>query len=292
MRKMISNYQNGNYKVVIFDDGTKIRFNDKDSLIPSFPESMDVKISNYCPFNCPQCHEGSSEQGEKGKILNHPFLKTLHRGTELAIGGGAVTYHQDLIPFLKQLKEYGLIPSITINQEEYDETKINVLVDNELIYGLGVSFTHYDSEVWDKILEIPNAVVHLIAGYHSPDVFRYFADKGAKILILGYKNWGRGEDYLQKHSSSIKSGIEEVRKMLPTLFTKCKVVSFDNLSLEQLNVREIIGEERWKEFYMGGDGQYTMYVDLVKNECAKSSTSSERFPLEMFDKVWESLKMK
>ena len=41
---------------------------------------------------------------------------------------------------------------------------------------------------------------------------------------------------------------------------------------------------------MGDDGQYTMYVDMVNREFAKSSTSTERWPLmddikPMFDKV-------
>lgn len=292
MKKLLSRYRNGNYNVAIFDDGTKIRYNNSNSLIPEFVESMDMKISNYCPFGCPMCHEKSSENGEYGKILHHPFIKTLHSGTELALGGGAVTYHPDLIPFLEELKEQGVLSSITINQREWEETKIDYLINNQLIYGLGVSFTNVDDEVWDKILSYPNAVVHLIAGYHSRDVFEYFANKGAKILILGYKNWGRGEDYFKNYSNQIKVRMRELKEILPTLFTKCKVVSFDNLSIKQLDIRTVIGEEKWKEFYMGDDGQYTMYVDMVKQECAKSSTSPDRFPLSEFNNLWNEIKAK
>lgn len=292
MKKLLSKYRNGNYNVAIFDDGTKIRYNNSNSLIPEFVESMDMKISNYCPFNCPMCHEKSSEDGEYGKILHHPFIKTLHSGTELALGGGAVTYHPDLVPFLEELKEQGVLPSITINQREWEETKINYLINNQLIYGLGVSFTNVDDEVWDKILSYPNAVVHLIAGYHSRDVFEYFANKGTKILILGYKNWGRGEDYFKNYSNQIMVRMRELKEILPTLFTRCKVVSFDNLSIKQLDIRTVIGEEKWKEFYMGDDGQYTMYVDMVKQECAKSSTSPDRLPLSEFDNLWNEIKAK
>ena len=292
MKKLLSKYRNGNYNVAIFDDGTKIRYNNLDCLVPEFVESMDMKISNYCPFNCPMCHEKSSEDGEYGKILHHPFIKTLHSGTELALGGGAVTYHPDLIPFLEELKEQGVLPSITINQREWEETKIDYLINNQLIYGLGVSFTNVDDEVWDKILSYPNAVVHLITGYHSRDVFEYFANKGAKILILGYKNWGRGEDYFKNYSNQIMVRMRELKEILPTLFTRCKVVSFDNLSIKQLDIRTVIGEEKWKEFYMGDDGQYTMYVDMVKQECAKSSTSPDRFPLSEFDNLWNEIKAK
>lgn len=292
MKKLLSKYRNGNYNVAIFDDGTKIRYNNSNSLIPEFVESMDMKISNYCPFGCPMCHEKSSEDGEYGKILHHPFIKTLHSGTELALGGGAVTYHPDLIPFLEELKEQGVLPSITINQREWEETKIDYLINNQLIYGLGVSFTNVNDEVWDKILSYPNAVVHLIAGYHSRDVFEYFANKGAKILILGYKNWGRGEDYFKNYSNQIMVRMRELKEILPTLFTRCKVVSFDNLSIKQLDIRTVIGEEKWKEFYMGDDGQYTMYVDMVKQECAKSSTSPDRFPLSEFNNLWNEIKAK
>ena len=41
---------------------------------------------------------------------------------------------------------------------------------------------------------------------------------------------------------------------------------------------------------MGDDGTATMYVDMVKGEYAKSSTSTERYPIEdniipMFEKI-------
>ena len=120
----------------------------------------------------------------------------------------------------------------------------------------------------------------------------YFADKGAKILILGYKNWGRGKQYMEQHKETIPLKIASLEEILPKLFTKCKVVSFDNLAIEQLHIRNVIGEEKWKEFYMGSDGEYTMYVDLVKNQCAKSSTSPNRRPIEDFEKLWQEIKKK
>ena len=40
-----------------------------------------------------------------------------------------------------------------------------------------------------------------------------------------------------------------------------------------------MNEEEWKNFYMGDDGRYTMYLDLVNKKYAQSSTSKERFDL-------------
>lgn len=292
MKRLLTKYKNGNYNVMLFEDGTKVRYNNEDKLIPEFVESLDMKISNYCPFLCPECHEQSTPEGKYGKILNHPFLNELHKGIEIALGGGAVTYHPDLIPFLEDLKKRQIFTNITINQQEWEQTKIHYLTDNKLIYGLGVSFNSFDDEIWNEILEYPNAVVHLIAGFHDKSVFEYFANKGAKILILGFKTWGRGEDYFYKNRDKIKENIFELKDFLPILFTKCKVVSFDNLALSQLDIQQIVSKEKWEESYMGNDGEYTMYVDLVKNECAISSTSAERFPIEEFQKVWEKIKLK
>ena len=51
-----------------------------------------------------------------------------------------------------------------------------------------------------------------------------------------------------------------------------------------------MSKEQWDEFYMGDDGSATMYVDMVNKEFARSSTSTERYPLEdniktMFEKI-------
>ena len=37
--------------------------------------------------------------------------------------------------------------------------------------------------------------------------------------------------------------------------------------------------QQWNKFYQGDDGTHTMYVDLVKKQFAKTSTSTERYPL-------------
>ena len=53
-----------------------------------------------------------------------------------------------------------------------------------------------------------------------------------------------------------------------------------------------MSEEAYSEFYMGNDGQHTMFIDLVNKEFAVSSTWSDRYPLmnnivDMFKKVKE-----
>jgi len=57
-----------------------------------------------------------------------------------------------------------------------------------------------------------------------------------------------------------------------------------------LDIRRLFTSEQWEEFYMGDDGDFTMYIDLVKGEFAKNSTSLKRYKLlntieEMFEVV-------
>lgn len=53
--KLLGAYTNGNYKVILLSDGTKIRHNNSNELIPDDVESMDIKITDYCDMNCPMC---------------------------------------------------------------------------------------------------------------------------------------------------------------------------------------------------------------------------------------------
>lgn len=279
--KMIGKYRNGNYNVNIFEDGTKIRFNDEDYFNPEYPESMDIKITNQCDRNCPFCHEDSKPDGSHGSILNAKFIESLHPYTELAIGGGNPLSHPKLIQFLQKCKDLNLIPSMTVNQfhfMEYFET-IKYLCDNTLIYGLGVSLTIIDDKFIDRVSQIPNAVIHVIAGNFNMRELRRLANRNLKILILGYKHFRRGNQYFNQNSSIIEKRIEALIKELPNILKWFKVVSFDNLAIDQLSVQSVMSEDEWDRFYMGDDGQFTMYVDMVNEEFARSSTSMRRYPM-------------
>lgn len=276
--ELLACYKNGNYTVKLYDDGTKVKENDLDFFEADFPESFDCKITNWCDQGCPMCHEMSNREGKHGRIMELEFFNTLHPGTEIAIGGGKVTSHPDLIPFLKRLKNLGVFPSITIHQSELERNLLMIedLLAEKLIYGLGISFSS-SSPIWD-VLDNPlfsNAVVHLIEGIHGKEVYDYLALYNCKILILGYKNWGRGKNFLNV-SSTIGSNSEWLKGALPKLFPKFKVVSFDNLAIDHLEVKTMLGPI-FDMIYQGDDGTHTMYIDAVKEEFARTSTSPMRY---------------
>lgn len=290
-------YRNGNYDVFInLENGTKIRKNDLDNLTPSHPESMDIKITNRCKHGCVMCHENSTKDGLHGDILNAKFIETLLPYTELAIGGGNPLEHPDLEAFLRKCKSLKLIPSMTIHQEDFLNNLefLRMLRDEKLIWGIGVSISYVTPELIEALHEFPNAVCHIIAGIATETVINKLAHNNLKVLILGYKVFRRGETLYEKDSTHIDSLIDYMYKILPEMVTKgwFNTVSFDNLAIEQLEPRRLLTKEQYDEFYMGDDGSHTMYVDLVNNEFAVSSTATERFPImdnikDMFDKVRE-----
>src|ERR1035437_2383469 len=95
----IASYKNGNTIVTIFNDGTKIReYNDIPEII--HPESIDIKITNYCDMGCFYCHESSTTNGvhaDLDKLLK--VINELPAGVELAIGGGNPLSHPNLVDF-------------------------------------------------------------------------------------------------------------------------------------------------------------------------------------------------
>ena len=288
---LLSKYNNGNYTVEIYDDGTKIRETEEETFEASFPENIDIKITNKCLNNCNFCYESSSPEGKHGN-LNVDFIKSLHPYTELAIGGGNPLSHPDLHEFLKVLKENKIIANITIRQNDFlnNLELLKNYTDNKLLYGIGVSLIEPTDEFIKEIQQFPNAVIHTIAGLLTKEQLIKLFNKKLKILILGYKTRGKGENYKHEFEKDIFLNIEFLKQNILKLTPLFKVVSFDNLAIEQLELQKQINPKVWEEFYMGDDGKHTMYIDLVKQTFSKNSLSEERFELmsnieEMFNIV-------
>lgn len=277
MRKVLGSYRNGNYMVTICDDGTKIRHNNEDELIAAFPESIDLKISNRCNMRCPQCHEQSVPDGALAN-LHHPLLDSLHSYCEIALGGGNVFEHPDLDDFLFRMARKHIICNITVHAHHFIQhfNEIQYYVEHGTLHGIGVSVNEpVSDDIISYLKLIPNVVVHVIAGVVPWETLVKLSNNNIKLLILGYKTFGRGVQYAESHKE-IWNNIEQLKTRLPYLFKHFPVVSFDNLALEQLNVKDFVDEKTWEQSYMGDDGKYTMYVDLVKEEFATSSISPRK----------------
>lgn len=280
-------YKNGNTTVTIKSDGTKIR-EYEDRPVVEHPESIDIKITDYCDMGCLYCHESSTKSGIHADLsILLKTLECLPAGVELAIGGGNPLSHPDLIPFLTELKNRGLIANITVNQghlKTYQELLV-CLIKEELVKGLGISVTSNNFNYIEPLLKLTNNIVyHIIAGVNDVSIMDKLSKlNNCKVLVLGYKKFGFGVDH---HSKEVDECIKKWFIYIPKYLGKC-VLSFDNLAIEQLKINRLFTEQGWDNFYMGDDFCFTMYIDAVKQQYAPTSRNSERTSFEKYNTLVE-----
>ena len=283
-------YVNGNYKVSIdLSNGTKIKYNKENKFISSTIDNFDYKITSQCDIMCPYCFECATLDGKHGDIMNQKFIDTLHPYTEIAIGGGNPLFHPNLIPFLEKCKRLKLIPSITVNQIHFERQQelIDKLVNEKLIYGLGISLVDPSQKFIEKVQKYSNAVIHIINGVVTEEQLNALMNHNLKILILGYKEVGKGKN-LYKYANKTIEDRKFILQSSLNFILKSNVfaaVSFDNRALKQLSVKSLIPKEQWDLYFMGDDGidgDYTsasMFIDGVKEEFTINSCSPDRYPL-------------
>ena len=294
----MSVYKNGNTIVEIREDGTKIRFvPDNAPALPVYPESIDMKICNRCDMGCSMCHEQSTKDGKLGN-LSSKLIESLHPYTEVAIGGGDPLSHPNLPEFLDILKKKNVIANITVHWRTFMEN-LSLLHDwtnSGLIHGLGVSINEkVPDNVINELTKFPHAVAHIIIGVAAPSAYEQLMDKDLNILLLGYKDFGRGKKYYCEHTTGVNNYTKWVINNLRYMLKRFRAVSFDNLAIEQVELKKMLDPEIYSQIYMGGDGTFTMYIDLVENKYAISSTN-ERHDIfsnnidDLFAKVREMVK--
>lgn len=295
--KKIANYKNGCVDITIYDDGTKIREwdDEKYGIEPEleFPESADIKVTNFCDAGCFMCHEQSGLQGKHGnleKLSDMIGRSNLPEGIEFAIGGGNPLTTPGIEKFLEIEKSRNHIINITMNYNhissngKYRQQTIDYL-KRGLIKGLGVSVMDYNLENFlnDKELQdvSSNIVIHIIEGinsfYNVKEKLFNCKWKHPKVLILGKKNFGR-YGMLSEDKKAIDDKQTNIWKenILDFLKEFNGVTSFDNLALERLDVLSKLPKEVVDTQWFGEEGTHTMYLDFVKEEYGRQSTSKDR----------------
>lgn len=288
---LLSTYKNGNYKVKLYTDGTKIRYTNDDEFKSLFPDNIDIKLTNVCNCACPFCFENSSPKAKSANI-NWDFLDTLTKGTELSCGGGDIMEWIHIDEFLIKMKEKGIICNITVNQKSFNQSnqkRINDWINKKLVYGVGISYCIGCIEDLNNIInrfdDSSNVVIHVIAGIHDLNELR-FNKNLLKVLVLGYKKTRRGEKFYENYNESINSKLIYLQdKLKDYLESGFEVLSFDNLALQQLDVKNYINDDYWDLHFMGEDGCHTMYIDLVEGEFAHKSTSMDRYNLDSYHHI-------
>lgn len=310
-------YKNGNYLVSLDTKnstqyGTKLYtcLRKNEEFLPEFPDSLDIKLTNQCYSGCLFCHESSSPDGLHGNLEE---LKTVlsflpnNIPIELTFGGGNICLinPKELENFFQFIKNRGYQIGVTINSDSL--YAFNSLPTTILSYidNLGISidiskYCEFDKSYFQNIqcfLEDSSRnffgnqdiVIHSILGLFTSEELSTFLStfrssylsNEKKLLILGYKYVGRGEDYFNKPKDN--RSFEQIRKYLVNKVINYNSVveklgffgwsiGFDNLAIEQLRLKDALTSEQWDKFYMGQDFSHSMYIDAVSKTFSPSST--------------------
>lgn len=288
---LLSEYKNGNATIKLYDDGTKIMETDDDEFDFEFASSMDVCISERCDNGCQFCYANCTPDG-KVATFDWDFLNGIPAGVEMAINM-QFPLPDGFEEFLKRMKDQGVIVNATVNQRHFEkhEEYIAQLVDEHLLWGIGISLVKATPEFINAVKRFDNAVIHVINGVVTMTDLLMLRDKELKLLILGYKDKGRGVAYHAEANAEVERKQKMLRHLLPVFLHMFKAVSFDNLALKQLDVRKLVTDEEWEEFYMGKEASSSFYINLVNGTYSPSSLDTLELPIgnlsvkEMFHNV-------
>ena len=270
-------YKNGNCIVCISSDGTKIRQCSDERHEPSFAENIDVKITEKCASGCVFCYENCTPAGKHADLDSYGFIDHLHPFTEISINGNDIN-HPQMDKFLERVKRQQVFANITVNQRQFMNSyeKLAGYQEAGVIYGIGVSYEKFDKDFIDRFMTIRNGVLHTIVGIITEDDIKKLSGYGFNLLFLGFKDVGRGKKFKETMEASIEANTQMLKELIPNLEEQFRTVCFDNLALDQLDVKNMIPKEQWDKLYMGDDGTFTFYIDLVNGTFARNSISGRK----------------
>lgn len=275
---ILQKYRNGNADVTITKDGTRtIEF--EGTLKLNFPLNIDIRVSTACSFGlnpstgkafCSFCHESATTDGKECDYNElKEKLQGLPKGVELAIGGNKIT--SELMEFCMWASSNGYVVNLTVNQGHIlkYQHQLDDLINGGHIKGLGISYrSELEDNVPERFKRYEHTVLHVIAGIDKfEDVFNNVSYK--KILVLGEKDFGFNAGKVDLKCISHKEWYWWIHKM----FDRFEVVSFDNLALQQLNIRRFFTPDNWEVF---NQGEHSFYIDAVNKIFAPSSRSHRK----------------
>jgi hypothetical protein len=163
----------------------------------TWPELVDIKITDYCPYGCSYCYQGSTPQGRHAPLAHLEALaqRFCDSGVlEVALGGGEPTLHPDFARIVEAFHSAGVTVNVTSRNVTYWAEIPEVPVS-------AVAFSVDTAEQIRGILErfhakYPPFQVHfqVVVGTVSVAEFEQMmeAAEGHRLTLLGYKDTGRG----------------------------------------------------------------------------------------------------
>lgn len=277
--------------IAFFDerDGTKIRIGLGRYTKASRPELVDIKITDYCAFNCSFCYQGSTIKGKHATTENLVrIVSELQKAKvfEVALGGGEPTDIPGFIDLLKLFRERGIVPNYTTKSLVWTRkywSEVNPLIgafaySAETVEDLERA-DHYFTEIPRERINI-----HYVMGLDTREAFLSFMAAAHRlnfrVTLLGYKTVGRGSEVEHQGHSWWLSVVRILQEL-----GRCPTFSIDTPLAEEYNdeLREFLPSYS----YHTREGAFSMYIDAVAMKMGASSFENLD-DLQPFDDRWRS----
>lgn len=244
------------------------------------PEMVDVKITDFCPFECEYCYQGSGKSGEHATVqsVNHLawILKQL-KVFEVAIGGGEPTFHPDFEEVLYAFRRNNIVPNFTTRSLAWlhDPKLVRTVLEPPSAFAYSVQNAAQVDELAALLqhngISPRRAGVHVVLGTVLPTEFKMIMEAcayhGLPATLLGFKAVGRGDSYeAMDYDWWLESLMSLPRR--PRLSIDTALAAEFERELKEAGVPSVL--------YHTDEGTFSCYVDLVRGKMAPSSFCSER----------------
>ncbi len=273
--------------------GTKFRASPTAYEKATTPELVDVKITDYCGYGCKFCYQGSTKEGQHAPLsrIEEIFDELADMNVfEIAIGGGEPAHHPDFARILEAGTARGLSVNFTAYGLDWLKNPEILAVMNKN-RGVGVGISVHSARDIAKVERARNLLkeeriygVDLIAqtvvGATPPATISKLVEVCGEaqipLLLLGYKETGRGADFNRKTVSRdkvreiLKAARKQTEKTSEWGFITNFHLSVDTAFLDlwgdvldELNIPRTLRTSP--------EGKFSCYVDAVEDTVGPSS---------------------
>lgn len=277
-------FDDGVIAVMNTTTGNKARFSldGRDYTKATYPELVDVKITDWCDAGCQFCYQSSTEAGKHADMtVVKKVIDILAKMEvfEAAIGGGEPTSHPEFAKILEQFARAGIKPNFTtLSRKWLSDPKIVESVTQH-VGGIGVSCL--SAKGLGLVDEIKNAVTNQWGGgpkvmaqhvlgsvplWVTAEFLNAAFEAGHPVLLLGYKEVGFGKTYERHDGGDV------------ALFLKTGVHKFDGKASLSVDTALV---DRYPELVQAlgaveaqvssPEGKFSCYVDAVDRKIGASS---------------------
>jgi len=259
------------------ENGGKVTFNfnkDAPPLVKArTPDLIDMKITDYCEAGCAYCYQDSSKKGKHASLEDINNLLYSFKNMEvfeIALGGGEPTKHPQFSDIIKSIRDNNIVPNFSTRSFDWMSDPSIVTTVKNCVGKIGFSCSSRD-DVSALIYHMKKAgfwsgdfTVHYVLGsapmVEYTKMLELMSLTGLNLLLLGYKEIGRGCNFTPYDNSEWWKGI---KKHWVSVGIDTSVAKQYKKELKKLSINEVM--------YFSEEGKFSMYVDAVEKKVGKSS---------------------